>query len=187
MKKFILILALILSAPVSAFNEGKLTCMYSRWCRKNVYLIKNIDNIKAEFPNNNYDNIADEFNELVNNLKRFKVKIFLGDEKYFPKKYIGVYNTKNNNIYLNKKYMNNDIQLLRTLRHEAWHVAQDCKAGLRNRQLNMIIVPKFVPKSFVNYEVGAKKASRNKGMTQAALESCYTNDDKYIESYIETK
>ena len=161
--------------------------MYSKWCRNNVDLIKNINHVKAEFPNDNYDNIADEFNELINNLERFRVKVFLADKIYFPEKYIGVYNTSNNNIYLNKKYMHNEVQLIRTLRHEAWHVAQDCKAGFKNKSLGMIVVPKYVPESFVNYEIGAVKASRNKGMAQAALESCYTNDRIHITSYLENK
>jgi len=186
MKKFILVLALIINTPVSAFHEGKLSCLYSRWCRNNVELIKNIDDVKKEFPNDNYDNIADEFNQLINNLKRFRVKVFLADKKYFPEKTIGLYNTRNNNIYLNKKYMHNEVQLIRTSRHEAWHVAQDCKTGIRSEGLGLILHRRYIPE-VVDYERGAIIASRNKGMAEAALESCYTNDDKYIESYIEKK
>ena len=181
--KLFLIFASIFT-PVNAANQGKLLCMYSRWCRNNVELIKNINHIKKEFSNNNYDSIADEFNQLINNLKRFKVKVFLADKKYFPKKYIGIYNSKNNNIYLNKKYMHSDLQLIRTLRHESWHVAQDCKTGLRSGSLGMVLDQKYIPK-VVDYERGAIIASRNKGMAEAALESCYTNDDKYIVNYLE--
>jgi hypothetical protein len=180
---FLLLLALIICLPVNALHEGKLSCLYSRWCRNNVELIKNIDDVKTEFPNDNYDNIAEEFNQLINNLKRFRVKVFLGDKKYFPKKTIGIYNHENNNIYLNKKYMHNDLQLIRTLRHEAWHVAQDCKTGIRNKSLGMILHQKYIPE-VVDYERGAIIASRNKGMAEAALESCYTNDDKYIKNYL---
>ena len=183
MKKFILVLALIINTPVSAFHEGKLSCLYSRWCRNNVELIKNINHVKKQFPNHNYDSISNEFNKLVNNLKRFRVKVFLADKKYFPKKTIGIYNIRNNNIYLNKKYMHNEVQLIRTLRHEAWHVAQDCKTGLRSESLGIILDQKYIPK-VVDYERGAIIASRNKGMAKAALESCYTNDDKYIVDYL---
>ena len=158
--------------------------MYSRWCRNDVKLIKNINHIKKEFSNNNYDNIADEFNKLINNLKRFRVKVFLGDKKYFPRKVIGIYNPRNNNIYLNKKYMHNDLQLIRTLRHEAWHVAQDCKTGIRSGGLGMILNQKYIPE-VVDYERGAIIASRNKGMAEAALESCYTNDTIHITRYLE--
>ena len=187
MKKLILffIFSLTIFLPVNAFHEGKLSCMYSRWCRNNVDVIKNINHIEKEFPNNNYDSIADEFNQLINNLKRFRVKVFLADKKYFPKKTIGIYNIRNNNIYLNKKYMNNEVQLIRTLRHEAWHVAQDCKTGLRSGSLGMIISPKYESESSVDYEVGARIASKNIGMAQAALESCYTNDDEHIIRYFE--
>ena len=179
-----LIVVLIIFTPVNAFHKGKLSCLYSRWCRNNVELIKNINHVEKQFSNDNYDNIANEFNELVDNLKRFRVKVYLADKKYFPEKIIGIYNTRNNNIYLNKKYMHNEVQLIRTLRHEAWHVAQDCKTGIRSGGLGMILHQKYMPES-VDYERGAIIASRNKGMAEAALESCYTNDDKYIVDYLE--
>tara|TARA_R100000329_G_scaffold86170_1_gene72730 strand:+ start:738 stop:1301 length:564 start_codon:yes stop_codon:yes gene_type:complete len=169
--------------PANVAHEGKLSCMYTKWCRNNVELIKNINHVKKEFSNDNYDNIANEFNELVDNLKRFRVKVFLADEKYFPEKYIGIYNNRNNNIYLNKKYMHNEVQLIRTLRHEAWHVAQDCKTGLKSGSLGMILDQKYIPE-VVDYERGAIIASKNKGMAEAALESCYTNNDKYIVNYL---
>ena len=186
MKRFILsfIFLLTISLPVNALDEGKLSCMYTRWCRNNVNVIKNINDIKAEFPEDNYDNITDEFNKLINNLKRFRVKVYLADKKYFPEKIIGIYNTRNNNIYLSKKYMHNEVQLIRTLRHEAWHVAQDCKTGIRSGGLGMILNQKYIPE-VVDYERGAIIASKNKGMAEAALESCYTNDDKYIVNYLE--
>ena len=180
--KLFLIFASIF-APVNAANQGKLSCMYTKWCRNNVEVIKRIDDVKKEFPNDNYNSIANEFNQLINNLKRFRVKVFLADKKYFPKKYIGIYNSKNNNIYLNKKYMHSDLQLIRTLRHESWHVAQDCKTGLRSGSLGMVLDQKYIPE-VVDYERGAIIASRNKGMAKAALESCYTNDDKYIVDYL---
>ena len=186
MKKLLsfLIFSLTISLPVNAFHEGKLSCLYTRWCRNNVELIKNIDDVKKQFPNDNYNNIAEEFNQLISNLKRFRVKVFLADKKYFPEKVIGLYNTRNNNIYLNKKYMHNEVQLIRTSRHEAWHVAQDCKTGLRSGSLGMILHQKYIPE-VVDYERGAIIASRNKGMAQAALKSCYTNDNIHIIRYLE--
>tara|TARA_R100001509_G_scaffold98040_1_gene57191 strand:+ start:1112 stop:1675 length:564 start_codon:yes stop_codon:yes gene_type:complete len=179
-----LIFSLTISLPVNAFHEGKLSCLYTRWCRNNVERIKNINDVKREFPNYNYDNIADEFNQLINNLKRFRVKVFLADKKYFPEKTIGIYNVKNNNIYLNKKYMHNEVQLIRTSRHEAWHVAQDCKTGIRSGSLGIILNQKYISEA-VDYERGAIIASRNKGMAEAALESCYTNDNIHIIRYLE--
>ena len=180
--KLFLIFASIFT-PVNAANQGKLSCMYTRWCRNNVQLIKNINHVEKQFPNDNYDSIANEFNKLVDNLKRFRVKVFLADKKYFSKKTIGIYNNRNNNIYLNKKYMHNQVQLIRTLRHEAWHVAQDCKTGIRSGSLGIILDQKYTPE-VVDYERGAIIASRKKGMAEAALESCYTNDDKYIVDYL---
>jgi len=156
-------------------KSNKVPCLYATWCR-GLHLIKDISDVERRIPNENYDDIADEFNELIKDLKRFKVKVYLGDKKLFPETYRGVYLTGQNIIYLNKKYMNDDVQLIGTLRHEAWHVAQDCFAGLRNGYLKIIVTPKNAPESFNDYEFGARVAARRKGMAQAALESCYTKN-----------
>ena len=182
-----LIFLFLITLPVNASSERKLWCMYTEKCKENVYSIENINDIQNQFLNKNFNNIAKEFNELISYLKKLKVKVFLGDKVYFPTEVTGVYTLNNNKIFLNRKYMFNDTVLIRTLRHEGWHVVQDCFAGLDNGYLNILVSPKGAPKSFNDYEFGAKLASKNKGMTQAALKSCYTNDNVYIMSYLKGK
>ena len=93
--------------------------------------------------------------------------------------------------------MSNPDGFMRTMRHEGWHVAQDCKKGMKNGRIGIIVSEKYIPKSYqksaerlyadrpdeIPYERGAIWASRVVGMTEAALESCVENEDKYINEY----
>ena len=208
MKKFTLLLisALTISSTISAeekksFNKiinsesYTLKCMVSLKCKDEVKQIHNISDISKSFPDSNFDVISDEFNRMLSSLQKIKVKVFLGNEKYFPSNYRGLYSTKKNNIYLNEAYMSNPVNLITTMRHEGWHVAQDCRAGIRNTKMNIIISEKYVPKSYqdeveeiyasepnyIPYEKEAYWASNVLGMTEVALESCVENLKYHIE------
>ena len=196
MRKFILSLIAVTSiiAPVNSESFNKiindksdtLNCMASRRCRDGVKSINDISDIASSYPNSNFDIIADEFNRMLATLKRIGIKVFLGDEKYFPKVYRGVYSTSKNTFYLNKGYMDTPKSLIRTMRHEGWHVAQDCKAGIDNMRLELIVSEHLVPKSYRNlveeiyydepdqipYESEAYFAAYRKDLTQLALDVC---------------
>ena len=204
-KKFILLLisALTISSSMSkilakeqkSLNEiinsesYTLKCLISLKCKNEVKQIHNITDIAKSFPESNFDIVSDEINRILSSLHQMKVKVFLGNEKYFPLNFRGLYSTRENNIYLNKAYMNNPVNLIATMRHEGWHVAQDCKAGMRNTRMDIIISEKYVPKfyqdeveelyasepNYIPYEKEAYWASNVSGMTEVALESCVEN------------
>ena len=167
-------------------NPYTVNCMASRKCREGVKKINNISDISKFYPDGNFNNIANEFNKMISTLKKIGVEVFLGDKKYFPTNYRGIYSTRRNNFYLNEAYANNSISLIRTMRHEGWHVAQDCKAGIDNMELELIMSDEIIPQPFTDfveetyadeprqipYEKGAFFASFSKGLTQTALEEC---------------
>ena len=207
MKKFILMVAsLMITSPINAesFNEiinsrsYTLKCMIYRKCKDGVKPINDISDIASFYPNSNFDIVADEFNRMLTSLKKIGVEVFLGDERYFPPLYRGVYSTTKNNIYLNEKYMSNPAKFITTMRHEGWHVAQDCKAGIKNKKMNTIISEKYIPKSYhdtveeiyadrpdeIWFEKGAYWAAHVLGMTEAALESCIESEDKYVDEKV---
>ena len=202
MKKFTLLLisALTISSTISAeekksFNEiinlesYTLKCMISLKCKDEVKEIHNITDIVKSFPDSNFDVISGEFNRMVSSLRKINVKVFLGNQKYFPSNYRGVYSTKENNIYLNEEYMSNPVNLITTMRHEGWHVAQDCRAGIGNKKMDVLISEEYIPKFYqdeveeiyattpsdIPYEVEAYWASNVLGMTEVALENCVEN------------
>jgi len=118
-------------------------------------------------------------------LNQIGVKVYLADERYFPKMHRGVYHTVSNNFFLNKKYMDNPGTLMMVMRHEGWHAAQDCMAGsIKNSMIAIIhneekvpmiwrtMAERTYPKSAVPWEAEAGWAGRTEGMTMKALQSC---------------
>ena len=202
MKRFILTLIVFACAVTSAVAKknsdsksinfiittepSALNCMASQRCKDGVKTINDISDISSTYPDSNFDNIADEFNRMLDALDRIGVKVFLGDKKYFPTQYRGIYSTKRNTFYLNKGYMSNPNSLIRTMRHEGWHVAQDCKAGMNNMRLELLVSEHLIPKKYADYvekvyinepdqipyEREAFFAAFNKDLTQLALEIC---------------
>jgi len=169
------------------YTMDSLGCMITRECTKDVRRIKSIDDIRKEFPDSNFDLIADEFNSMLVSLDQVGVMVFLGHEKYFPPGHRGVYHTVSNNFYLNDAFMHRPHVLMTVMRHEGWHAAQDCMAGsIKNSLIALIhpeemvpaiwrdIVEKTYPKSAVPFEAEAKWAGKTEGMTAKALEACTT-------------
>ena len=167
------------------YSMDALGCMMLRECTENVRQIKSIDDIRKEFPNSDFDVVADEFNSMLLSLDKIGVRVFLGPEKYFPPGHRGVYHTVSNNFFLNEKFMHRPSVLMTVMRHEGWHAAQDCMAGsIKNSMIAIIypekkvpgiwrdIVEKTYPKSAVPWEAEAKWAGKTEGMTAQALEAC---------------
>ena len=195
MKKllFSLLSTCLLTAP--ALAEGKIQkgfysmdamgCMLTRECTKDVRQVKSIDDIRKEYPDSNFDLVADEFDSMLVSLDKIGVMVFLGHEKYFPPGHRGVYHTVSNNFYLNDRFMHRPHVLMTVMRHEGWHAAQDCMAGtIKNTLIALIhpeemvppiwrdIVEKTYPKSAVPFESEAKWAGKTEGMTAKALKAC---------------
>ena len=118
-------------------------------------------------------------------MNQIGIKVFLADQRYFPKMHRGVYHTVSNNVYLNKDYMGQPHVLMQLMRHEGWHAAQDCMAGTIKNSMIAIIKPeedvpmvwrvmaeRTYPAAAVPWEAEAGWAGRTANMTQDALDSC---------------
>ena len=172
--------------PTKGYNTmDSMGCMILRECTKNVRRIKSIDDIRKEYPNSNFDLVADEFNSMLVSLDKIGVMVFLGDQKYFPVGHRGVYHTVSNNFFLNDAFMHRQSVLMSVMRHEGFHAAQDCMAGTIDNSMIAIIypeenVPKLwrdivedsYPASAVPWEAEATWAGKTEGMTAKALEAC---------------
>ena len=160
-------------------------CMLLRECTDGVDKVKSISSIADQYPNTNFDGVADEFNTMLVALEQVGVGVFLADSKYFPDSHRGVYHTVSNNFFLNKKYMDSTNYLMQVMRHEGWHAAQDCMAGTIENSLIAIIKPedevpmiwrvlaeRMYPEHAVPWEAEAGWAGRTEGMTMKALQAC---------------
>ena len=120
------------TAHIALANEDKITkgynsmdamgCMLVRECTKDVKQVYSMLDISSQYPNTEeYTSVALEFNNMLSSLSAVGVKVFLADQRYFPKLHRGVYHTVGNNFFLNKKYMNEPHVLMQVMRHEGWH------------------------------------------------------------------
>ena len=200
MKRLMATVALGLSMTVGGVavaQEDKITkgfysfdamgCMLLKECTDGVEKIKSTEDLRAEFPDSDWDYISNEFDRIMDAFDQIGVDVHLADEKYFPVGHRGVYHTVSNHFYLNKTYVHRPHVLMSVVRHEGWHAAQDCMAGTINNNLIAIIhneedVPKYwaeiatstyksMPHA-IPWEKEAFWAGHTEGMTQAALESC---------------
>jgi len=182
---FSIVTPVVAKPKVDLFTMETTGCMILRECTDNVRQIRSIDDIKKNYPNSNFEFVAEEFNSMLVSLDKVGVMVFLGDEKYFPPGHRGVYHTVSNNFFLNERFMHRPSVLMTVLRHEGWHAAQDCMAGsIKNSMIAIIkpeedvpqiwreMVEKSYPKSAVPWEAEAKWAGMTEGMTAQALEAC---------------
>ena len=197
MKKVVmsLLAAATIAAPVLAdpikqdeyYSNHSMGCMLLRECTDGVKQINSIADIADTYPDNNFSSVANEFNSMLTALKQIGVNVFLAEEKYFPVGHRGVYHTVSNNFFLNKTFMKRPHVLMSVMRHEGWHVAQDCMAGtIDNNMIAIIMNEDDVPGMWqemarrayalmphaIPWEKEATWAGKTQGMTMKALQSC---------------
>jgi hypothetical protein len=161
--------------------------MLLKECTNGVEKIKSTEDLRAAFPDSDWDYISNEFDRIMDAFDQIGVDVHLADEKYFPVGHRGVYHTVSNHFYLNKTYVHRPHVLMSVVRHEGWHAAQDCMAGtIKNNLIAIIHNEEDVPKYWaeiatstyrsmphaIPWEKEAFWAGHTEGMTQAALESC---------------
>ena len=191
---FAILAAAAMATPALA-DDSKITkgyhsmdamgCMLLRECTDGVDKIESIATVADEYPDTDFDFVADEFNAMLVALEQVGVGVFLADSKYFPHTHRGVYHTVSNNFFLNRKFMASTNYLMQVMRHEGWHAAQDCMAGSINNSLIAIIKPeeevpmiwrvmaeRTYPANAVPWEAEAGWAGRTENMTMDALQSC---------------
>ena len=168
------------------YTMDAMGCMLLRECTKDVEEVHSLLDISANYPNTEeFTPVALEFNNMLSSLSAIGVKVYLADERYFPKMHRGVYHTVSNNFFLNRKYMDDPGTLMMVMRHEGWHAAQDCMAGSINNSMIAIIHPeedvpmlwrvlveRTYPANAVPWEAEAQWAGRTENMTMEALQSC---------------
>jgi len=158
-RKFITaaVAAVSLTVPALADPEVKgwqtmdsMGCMMMRECQDDVIELKSVDDLKAAFPGVDFSFVEEEANGLIVELNKMGVGVYLGDSKYFPAAHAGVYYTVGNDFFLNNRYAVDQVSMIRTLRHEAWHAAQDAMAGsIDNNNIAIIYPEESVPQAYV--------------------------------------
>jgi hypothetical protein len=164
MLKFIMaaVAATSITVPVVAQNVrgwktlDSMGCMMMRECLEDTWDIKSTSDIEALVSGVNYDSVREETDGLITELNKMGVNFYLAADKYFPRGHAGVYYTVGNDFFLNRSYADQPDTMIRTLRHEAWHAAQDAMAGtIDNNNIAIIRAEEDVP---ARYRVSAEAA-----------------------------
>ena len=180
-----------LTLPVEAkptkgyFTMDAMGCMLLKECTEDVTKINSSRDLRAAYPDADWDIVADEFDQIMLSFSQIGVDVHLADQKYFPVGHRGVYHTVSNHFYLNRAYMHRPHVLMSVVRHEGWHAAQDCMAGtIKNNMIAIIkpeedvpmiwkeMVKRTYPAHAQPWEAEATWAGKTENMTQEALESC---------------
>ena len=114
------------------YTFGAMHCMKILECTKDVHEMTT-------------ENKTDEERKLIATLKLLNIKVYKAAPIYFTDTYRALYYPDTNSIFINARYWEDQLVLLR---HEAWHVAQDCKVGLHNSDLVPIHHHEDVPIEF---------------------------------------
>ena len=121
-----------LSETFKPNTYDSMLCMKLRQCKDDVHQLL-VDDFERG-----------EINDILHFLDEVGVKVYKASSDYFINEHRAIYYPDTNTIFLNQKYLTDDIILLELLRHEGWHVAQDCMAGtLSNSELVPILKPEY--------------------------------------------
>ena len=159
-------------------------CMMVGDCQDGVKQVTRWEDLGPE-----YERFGGELKIIIENLNKAGIKIFLAEDKYFIMMTRGLYSVADNNMFLNKRYINDPLMMTKVIRHEAWHAAQDCMAGTINNTFTAIIlqdgvVPDWIirgaertyAENAVPYEAEAMYAAFNPTLVIRGVRACA--DDK---------
>ena len=203
MRKFVtLVAAALLATPVLA--EPKIDewntphamgCMLLRECTEKTWRIYSTADIEKQLVYSVYDDVREETDAILAELDKMGIEVYLADGRYFTSGVAGSYHAGENKFFLNNRWVDDQFSLIQTLRHEAWHAAQDAMAGtIDNTYLAVIededkIPPEFkllvevsYPPNARPWEQEAKWAGETPNMTLEVLKIINrTNNRPWLE------
>ena len=130
-------------------SHHSMGCMMMRECLDKVDQILSTDDLTEKL-GSDYSQYQEEIDGIITELEKMGVNVYLASDHYFVRGTAGIYYTVGNDFFLNESYVSNPHQLIKTLRHEAWHAAQDAMAGTIDNTLIAIIKnEEDVPQAYV--------------------------------------
>lgn len=174
-----------LTYPEEYYSTHSMGCLLLQECKEGVVEITSIKTLEDYYGKT--FNLSSEFSTLLKLINDVGSKVYLAPEAYFPVGHRGVYHTVSNHFYLNDAFMRKEHTLMSVMRHEGWHMAQDCMAGdIKNTYIAVIFNDKKIPqlwkdmaedtypKSALPWEQEAMWTGRVENMTVDALKACKT-------------
>jgi hypothetical protein len=174
-------------------TSNSMGCMMVRKCKDETQPIRSWKDLGKEYSKYEY-----ELNTIFAATNKIGIEVYLAGDKYFTPKTRGLYDVKRNNLFLNKKYLDDSDMIMGLIRHEGWHAVQDCMAGSITNGMTAIVwpkgkVPDIVMEGVKNdyahapisipYEAEARWASYSNWETADGLKACANPNVKMWEKY----
>ena len=174
-------------------TPNSMGCMMVRACKDQTELITSWKDLGSGYDKHEY-----ELSTIFDAINKLGIKVYLAGDKYFTSKTRGLYNVKGNNLFINRKYLDNNQLIVEVIRHEGWHAVQDCMAGSVNNNMTAIVWPKgkipgWVMEGAKNdyadapvsipYEAEARWAAHSNYETADGLKTCADPTVKMWERY----
>ncbi len=76
-----------------------------------------------------FDPFREELKRIIIALDSINVPVYVAPERYFTPRTVGLYKPNYNRFFVNEQLLKDPREFLGTMRHEGWHVVQDCMGG----------------------------------------------------------
>lgn len=171
---------------VKPYSLAAMGCMILKECTDGI------EKLTPEYPafaSTDFDPFREEIKRIIAGLNKLEVEVFVAPSRYFTPRTIGLYKPDFNRFFINENLLQDPREFLGTMRHEGWHVVQDCMgAGLNTRWMAQVHqdseIPAWVMKSTrlayesmgmsraVPWEADANWAEEQLNQTARHLEMC---------------
>ena len=139
MKKFLAVVSsLLLTFPVTAetliktqptvkpYSLAAMGCMILLECTEGVEQLTTQSKLLED---KSFDPFREEIKAILTALGKVKVPVYVGETRYFTPRTVGLYKPEYNRFFVNEDLVKDPREFLGTMRHEGWHVVQDCMGG----------------------------------------------------------
>ena len=111
---------------VPAYSLAAMGCMILRECTEGV---EQLTPDSTFLSGKEFDNFRTEIKSILVALNKLNVPVYIGPSRYFTPRPVGLYKPNYNRFFINEELLKDPREFLGTLRHEGWHVVQDCMGG----------------------------------------------------------
>ena len=111
---------------VRPYSAEAMGCMILLECTEGVEkLTVNSELLKDP----DFDPFREELKRIIAALDGVNVPVYVAPERYFTPRTVGLYKPNYNRFFVNETLLKDPREFLGTMRHEGWHVVQDCMGG----------------------------------------------------------
>ena len=111
---------------VKSYSLAAMGCMILRECTEGVEQLT-VNSKLLE--HKDFDPFRDEIKAIIAGLEKLNVPVYVAPSRYFTPRTVGLYKPEYNRFFVNEDLVRDPREFLGTMRHEGWHVVQDCMGG----------------------------------------------------------